>query len=108
MKKILTLMAVAGIALGGCAKLPDSIAPTSMVGAYDKVSCTNARTLLTQEQNTLAVLSEQQKAAATTDANGVFLVLIPVSTMTGSNKEGEIASSKGKVAALQARLLTCG
>ena len=108
MKKLIALIAAPVFALGACAKLPDSIAPVSMAGAYDNVSCSNAQNLLTQEQSTLAVLSEQQKAAATGDAIGVFLVLIPVSTMTGSNKEGEIAASKGKVAALQARLMSCG
>ena len=46
--------------------------------------------------------------AVTGDAVGVFLVGVPISSVTGGNKEGQIAASKGKVDALQARLLTCG
>lgn len=107
MNKFIVASVACILALAGCAKLPDAIAPVSMTGAYDNVSCSKAQAMLTQEQTNLAALSVQQKNAATGDAVGVFLVLIPVSTMTGSNKEGEIAASKGKVNALTARLQSC-
>jgi len=41
------------------------------------------------------------------DAVGVFLIGVPVSSLSGSDKEGLIATSKGKVTALETRLLRC-
>lgn len=94
--------------LVGCAKSPDAIAPVSMSGAYDNISCKQARALLSQEQNKLTVLSSAQSNAVAGDAVGVFLIGVPVSSLSGGDKAGEIAASKGKIEALEARLLTCG
>ena len=38
---------------------------------------------------------------------GVFLVLVPVSQLTGANHAGTIGTLKGQVDALNARLLAC-
>ena len=99
---------VLSLLLVGCAKSPDAIVPVSMAGAYDGISCSKARTLLAQEQSNLAALSDQQRSAATGDAVGVFLLGVPMASVTGGDNEGQIASSKGKIDALQARLLSCG
>lgn len=95
------------LAVGACAKSPDSIAPVSMAGAYDNISCKKARTLLTQEQTNLNALSAAQKSAVTGDAVGVFLIGVPMSSLSGNDKEGSIATSKGKILALEARLQSC-
>lgn len=94
--------------LGACAKSPDAIAPVSMGDAYQHVSCSKARTMLSEEEANLQALSVQQSNAATGDAIGVFLIAVPMSSVTGGDKAGEIAASKGKVEALKARLVTCG
>ena len=96
-----------GLGLAACAKAPSSIAPVSMAGAYDKVSCKKASTMLEQERATLAALESQQKSARTGDAIGVFLILVPVSSLTGADREGAIATSKGKVLALESRVMEC-
>ena len=101
------LAALLAATLGACAKSPASIAPVSMAGAYDNLSCKKARPMLEQERQTLSALETQQKSAQTGDAIGVFLVLIPVSSLTGADREGAIATSKGKVLALEARVQEC-
>jgi hypothetical protein len=78
-----------------------------MIGAYDNVSCSKAHALLKQERTTLSALSAAQKEAVSGDAIGVFLIGVPVSSLSGDDKEGAIAASKGKVLALEARLQSC-
>lgn len=106
MKKLVYLGVLAF--LSACAKSPSAIAPVGMAGAYDRLSCNQARTMLGQERQTLAALETEQRGAAVGDAIGVFLILVPVSSLTGGDREGQIATSKGKVLALEARAATCG
>jgi hypothetical protein len=93
--------------LAACAQSPDSIAPVSMAGAFDGLSCAAARQLLAAETPILAALEDQQRGAVAGDAIGVFLIGVPVSSLTGGNVAGDIAASRGKVLALQARLAGC-
>jgi hypothetical protein len=102
---ILPILAFAGLV--ACAQSPGSIAPVSMGNAYAGLSCTDARTMLDQERQTLAALESAQQGAVVGDAIGVFLLALPVSSLTGGDREGEIATSKGKVVALEARLASC-
>ena len=106
MKPILGLLAIA--TLPACAARPDAIAPISMAGAFDALPCAQARQQLADERATLASLSAAQEQAATGDAIGVFLLGVPVSSLTGEDRAGLIAASKGKVAALEARVGACG
>jgi len=104
----LTLLALCGaVLLGACAKSPDAIVAASMGNAYSGTTCAQARGDLLVEQQTLAQLSSQQEGAVVGDAIGVFLLAVPVSSLTGGNKEGLIATSKGKINALEARLSNC-
>lgn len=91
-----------------CTPRPDSIAPVSMTGAFDQMSCSQAKTNLNAERVKLAALEKQQNAAATGDAIGVFLILVPVSKLTGGDVAGEVATSKGTVLALEQRVASCG
>ena len=102
----LGLLAIPTLLLG-CAKSPDSIAPVSMGNAFVETSCADAITMLNAERPILAALEQKQRDAVAGDAIGVFLVLIPVSSLTGGNVEGDIAASKGKVLALEARTSSC-
>jgi len=79
-----------------------------MTGAYNGVTCKTASSLLLQERSTLVALSAAQKKAVSGDAFGVFLIGVPVSSLNDKDKEGAIATSKGKILALESRLLTCG
>ena len=93
--------------LAACAKSPDAIVPVSMGDAYASMSCANAQDALYREQSTLASLSAAQSNAVAGDAVGVLLIGVPVSSLSGSDKEGLIAASKGKIIAMETRLRSC-
>lgn len=105
MKSIIAITAAA--ALAACAQSPSAIAPVSMGNAFASVSCTDARAGMTAERANLASLSTAQKSAVTGDAIGVFLIGVPLSSLSGGDKAGEIATSKGKIVALENRLMNC-
>ena len=85
----------------GCASRASSIAPVAVPAAnYKGLSCDETRTLLTQKQASLASLISSQNSAATGDVVGVLFLLIPVGTIFGADKEGELAQAKGEVMAL--------
>ena len=87
--------------VSSCASRASSIAPVAVPAAnYKGLSCDETRTLLTQKQASLASLISSQNAAATGDAVGVLFLLLPVGTIFGADKEGELAQAKGEVMAL--------
>lgn len=90
-----------------CTPRADAIPPVSMTGAFDSMSCNQASTALNSERATLTRLEQQQNSAATADAVGVFLVLVPISKLTGGDRAGELGASKGKVLALEQRVMKC-
>ena len=93
--------------IAACAKGPDAIVPVGMGPAFQATSCRDAAQMLTQERSQLASLSETQRGAQMGDAFGVFLLGVPVSSLSGGDKEGATATSKGKVIALESRLAGC-
>lgn len=105
MNKILPFLMI--LAAAACAKSPESIVPVSMGNAFENLSCGSASQMLATEQVTLAALETSQRNAVTGDAIGVFLIGVPVSSLSGNDNEGAIAASKGKVLSLEARMLNC-
>ncbi len=107
MKKICA--ALCGLSIvSACAQQPASIAPVSMGDTYSNVSCSKAAELYKQEAAKVPSLVAAQKQAVTGDALGVFLIGVPMSSLTGGDLEGEIAATKGKLISLAAKLETCG
>ena len=87
--------------LAACAKNPDAIAPISMpVNAYAGLSCEQLSTEHQRSSAALSAVSQQQKQAATGDAVGVFLIGVPVSSLSGGDKEGLVAQHKGEIVAI--------
>lgn len=104
-----TFLALAALPLiAACAASPDSIAPVSMGNAFAGYDCRAAAADLAAERQNLAALEDKQRGAAAGDAIGVFLIGVPVSSLTGGNKAGDIGATKGKVLALEARVAACG
>ena len=88
--------------LAGCASRADSIAPIAMPSSnYKGLSCSDTKTALTQARSRQAALTQSQNNAATGDAVGVLFVLLPVGSIFGADKEGQLAQVKGEVLALQ-------
>lgn len=93
-------------AVVGCAKRPDAIVPVDIpMAAYGNIDCAGLAHEMIKEQQVLAALSKKQNDAATGDAVGVFLIGVPASSLTGGDKEGQIAVSKGKVQAIQSSMM---
>lgn len=95
-------LAVAAFALAACAKNPDAIAPIAMpVNAYFGLTCDQLVTEHQRSSAALAAVSQQQKQAATGEAVGVFLIGVPVSSLSGGDKEGLVAQHKGELVAIE-------
>lgn len=96
------MLAALALALAGCAKNPDAIAPITMpANAYGGLTCEQLAAEHQRSSAALAAVSEQQKQAATGDAVGVFLLGVPVSSLSGADKEGLVALHKGEIVAIE-------
>src|SRR5688572_20471078 len=99
MRKPLTAIAV--LMLVGCAKSPESIAPSyiSDVG-YQNWTCEQLAGEQMRVSQALATASTQQRKARTNDTVGVIFLGLPVSSLSGDNIAPEIARLKGENEAL--------
>ncbi|WP_311030919.1 hypothetical protein [Mesorhizobium koreense] len=95
-------VALACASLSACAKNPESIAPMTMpINAYSGLDC---RQLGSEHQKTSLQLQQveaAQRQAVTGDAVGVFLIGVPVSSLSGSDRAGEVAQYKGEMVAIE-------
>jgi len=92
--------------LAGCASRADSIAPISMPSSnYKGLSCIDTKTALTTARARENELTNSQNNAAIGDTVGVLFVLLPVGSIFGADKEGQLAQAKGEVLALQGAVL---
>jgi hypothetical protein len=86
----------------GCATRASGVAPLAISSAeYAHLNCADARNQLANSRERENALSRQQNNAATADAAGVFLFLIPMGSVFGSDVSGELAQAKGEVNALE-------
>lgn len=93
---------LATLVIAGCASRADSVAPIAMPSSnYKGLSCNETKTALEQARARQSALTESQNNAATGDAVGVLFVLLPVGSIFGADKEGQLAQAKGEVLALQ-------
>ena len=108
MKRLL-IVAVSLAAASSCAKRPDAIVPVDIpMAVYQGQSCQQLGSELIKEQQNLAAISKAQNEAATGDAVGVFLIGVPMSSVVGGDKEGQVAVAKGKVQAIENSLKSKG
>ena len=109
MKYVLALGAI--VAASGCAKNPDAITPMTMpVNAYSGLTCDQLNEEHRRSSASLMAAEAQQRQAVTGDAVGVFLVGVPMSSLTGGDKEGVVAQHKGEIIAIDSQLRSkrCG
>lgn len=103
MKKTLL---IAALLLSACAKQPDKIAAIEVSGdPYRGYSCKQLKSEHLKISQELEAASADQKRAAEGDALGVFLLGLPVSSMSGSDKEATIAVAKGRINELDRKML---
>lgn len=101
MKRIAAIL-LATLAITGCASRASSVVPLNISSStYTKHTCEQLNTQLNQKRAEQAALTSTQNKAATGDAIGVFLVLLPVGSIIGDDVEGELSKVKGEVIALE-------
>ncbi|MEL7259468.1 MAG: hypothetical protein AAFN80_16795 [Pseudomonadota bacterium] len=92
------------LAVCACAKAPENIAAVPIeTQSFAGMSCSQLNQKNIEQQQLLKALSSQQKQTQAGDAWGVFLLGLPVSSMSGSDKETEIAVTKGRIDAIERR-----
>ena len=99
--KSASLALAAVIAVAACAKQPDRI-PAADIGPnpYTRLSCSAlAAQKITLDQK-LENLSAAQKNAAAGDTVGVLLLGVPLSSMSGNDKETPISIAKAQLQAV--------
>jgi hypothetical protein len=106
--KTQTIAAVAAVAMivAGCAGRASSIAPVAIAATdYSRMSCETARDQLVGVRDRVNALTRQQNNAALADAAGVLLIFVPVGSVFGGDKSGELAQAKGEQLALERHIL---
>lgn len=100
--KFLVAAACALTMIGGCATRASGVAPIAISSSeYSHLTCEEARAELAVARERENTLTRRQNNAATADAVGVFLLLVPAGSVFGSDVEGELAQAKGEVMALE-------
>lgn len=89
------------IVVAGCANRPESIRASHVSHEkYVHLDCPSLTTKMADTRVDLDKFSKLQDSKANADAVGVFLVLIPVSKLSGDH-EGDVARLKGEVEAIE-------
>jgi hypothetical protein len=95
MKNILGMVLITAF-LTACAERPENIAAAEIgSGVYRGQSCAQLAERSLHYTQQLEALSADQNRAATGDAWGVFLLGLPMSSMTGNDRETDIAVTRG-------------
>lgn len=103
MKKTAILLA---LFVAACAQQPDKISAIAVSGdPYRGFSCKQINAEHLKISQELEAASADQKRAANGDAWGVFLLGLPVSSMSGADKEAAIAVAKGRLNELDRKRL---
>lgn len=88
--------------LSACAEAPENISAAQIPDStYANANCSSLMKSEVQNTQLLHALSADQKKAQSGDAWGVFLLGLPISSMSGADKETEIALTKGKIDAIR-------
>lgn len=88
--------------VAACAGRANSVAPVSVSATeYSGMSCEDTRAELQTARERENALTRRQNNAATADAAGVFLVLLPLGSVFGGDVSGELGQAKGEVSALE-------
>ncbi|MEL6609299.1 MAG: hypothetical protein AAFO93_10355 [Pseudomonadota bacterium] len=94
----ISLALFAVVTVAACAKQPDQIAAVPVAGdPYSRLGCKALASEHLKISQELEAASAAQKAAANGDAWGVVLLGLPLSSMTGGDKETLIAIAKGRL-----------
>ncbi|MEI4262349.1 hypothetical protein [Roseovarius sp. D0-M9] len=102
MKIRIAIAAATLVTVAACAPRPDQIAAVE-VGSneYRGYSCAQLSDAELRYTQALTNLSASQNRAASGDAWGVFLLGLPISSMSGADNETKIAVTKGHIQSIE-------
>ncbi len=101
MQKLIILTSLLFLLISGCASRPENIKASYISHErYIDNDCSQLAIQMSDARAELAKYSEMQNSKATGDAWGVFLILVPVSQLTG-DYEADVAKWKGVVEAIE-------
>lgn len=101
-RSIALAVVVAGLAMSGCAKHPDSIAASYVSPVtYQTWTCPQLAEEANRLNQALALASGQQIKARGNDTVGIILLGLPVSSLSGDNIAPQIADLKGRLEAVE-------
>lgn len=90
------------LSVAGCASSPENIKPTyTSEDHYLGLTCEQLGQESQRLNDALKTASEKQKSASSKDALGVFLIGMPLGSMSGEDIGPEVARLKGEVEAVQ-------
>lgn len=97
------------VLLAGCAQQPENIAAAEIRGdPYRGYSCRQLAAEELQINQALDAASADQRRAASSDAFGVFLIGLPISSMSGNDRESDIAIARGHLNLINQRQTRLG
>lgn len=97
MRKLLLVTAFLTV-VAACAKNPENIGAITVAGdPYGRFSCSQLSAERLRIAQELEVAEAAQRSAASGDAMGVFLIGLPISSMSGNDQEAVIGVAKGRV-----------
>lgn len=95
------------ILVSGCAKAPNTIAPSYVSEVpYQSYTCKQLGEEMQRLEAAYTTTAKAQEDARTGDAWGVFLIGMPTSSLSGGNVAAEVASLKGQQVAVQKTMIT--
>ena len=96
------LIAITALTLAACAKQPDAVEPTKFDHKpYMPMSCKALTAKQVEGRQAVESLSARQKKAADNDALGVFLLGLPLASMSGGDPEAQLSIAKGQLNAIE-------
>lgn len=102
MKKLTVILAASAVLMAACAKSPDKISAAEIgSNEYRGYSCKQLAEAKVKHAHNLENLSAAQKDAQGGDFFGVLIFGLPLSSMSGNDKETAIAVTKGHVQAIE-------
>jgi hypothetical protein len=106
--KTAALCAMALLA-AGCARQPDQIAASPVTAdRYLQMSCAELLADRAGRKIEQARLEQAQHKAAEHDKAAMSVIHVPVASMTGQDREDEVARGKGELAAIDAVIRSKG
>jgi hypothetical protein len=102
MKITVAAVLFAGLALGACATKPERVQPLHISPlVYKTKSCEEIAQLMITNNTALTVTTDMQKRARRRDTIGVITLGLPMGSITGKDRESELARLKGEKIALE-------